>query len=299
MARILHLVDTSSAVYAGSINTHCFIPGDVVNTANGYKERIVPMGGVSQLFNIIYQYADKGTIVFCCDRSPTIKRGMFPTYKTTRTFNENVGLQKDIAEFVLEDCGFMLLAEEGYEADDLIYSCVEKFKNEYDHIYVHTGDSDLYLLVEPRVGILPTHSRAKTVTYENFEYTVKKNQVIKYNTLSFQKILDGDSSKAIPPLTRAQKDKLVSFFAKEIYQKNMGNKNAMRPLVEMVMPEILIQFDLMYPLDAPVPDELLAPSSLDRVKGWAHEIKHRKIIGKRMDLKDRIQTLFSSSLYME
>ena len=300
MARILHLVDTSSAVYAGSVNKHSFISGPVVRTANGYRERIIPTGGLSQLFNIVYQYMNTGTIVFCCDRPPTIKRGMFPGYKGNRHADENVNIQKSIVEYVLEDCGFTVLYQEGYEADDLIYSCVQKFKNEYDHIYIHTGDSDLYFLVDDNVGILPTHSRAKTVTRENYEYTVKTNKHIAYNTLSFQKVLDGDmSGKNLPPLPRPVQNKLVECFAMPSYQVRMGDKELMRQLVEFLVPEALTQFDLIYPLLADVPDELYAPSSNERVKGWAHAIRHRKIQGVKMDLSAEIEYLMNNSLYIE
>ena len=187
MGRILHLIDTSSAVYAGSVNTRSFIPGPIVDTGNGYKERIIPTGGLNQLFNIIYKHYNTGTIVFCCDRAPTIKRGIFPEYKTTRSFNEKVSIQKEICEYVLNDCGFIVLGEEGYEADDLVYSCVKKFKKQYDHIYVHTGDSDLYLLVDDNVSIEPTHSKAKTVNKANFSYAAKAGKTTPYNTISFQK----------------------------------------------------------------------------------------------------------------
>jgi 5'-3' exonuclease len=298
MARILHIVDVSSAVYAGSFNTHAFISGPIVNTVTGYRERIIPMGGVSQLFNIVYKQLDTGTIVFCCDRPPTVKRGMDQNYKTTRTKNERANLEKEIAEYVLNDCGFNVIAEEGYEADDLVYTCVKLFKNQYDHVYIYTGDSDLYMLIDESVSVLPTHSKAKTVTLENFEYTAKKNQIVKYNTLTFQKVLDGDPSKAVSPLSKQTQMELVKIFAKEPFQSYMGDRDFMRSLVEMKMPEILPQFDIIYPLDAPMPTEFTEGWDKDRIKGWAGLMRHKHIPGKQMNMEACIEELIEKSLYV-
>jgi hypothetical protein len=256
------------------------------------------MGGVSQLFNLVYKYLDTGTFVFCCDRAPTVKRGMDEMYKTSRNKNERVVTEKEIAEFVLADCGFTVLAEEGYEADDLIYTCVQKFKNQYDHVYVHTGDSDLYLLVCENVSILPTHSKAKTVTLENFQYTVKKDHNIKYNTITFQKVLDGDRSKDIHPLDVDLKCKAVDLFGEDFYRVRMGNKTFMRELVEQHIPAILPQFDLVYPLEAPVPEELVNGWDKTRIRGWAHKIKHKHIPWTNVDLETQINILLDKSLYI-
>jgi 5'-3' exonuclease len=298
MARTLHLVDVSSAVYAGSVNTHAYISGPVINTASGYRERVIPMGGVSQLFNIVYKHLGTGTFAFCCDRAPTVKRGMLEVYKTTRTRNERVAMEKEIAEFVLNDCGFNVLAEEGYEADDLICTCTKRFKNSYDHVYVYTGDSDLYHLVSQNVSIMPTHSKAKNVTLENFEYTVKKDKHVKYNTITFQKVLDGDPSKAVKPLNSKLKQTLVQMFGSEFFQHKMGDKEFMRATVEAALPEVLPQFDIIYPLDAPVPDELFDTWDKSKIHGWSAKIRHKYIPWKQIDLSEQINGLLEKSLYI-
>ena len=43
--KVLHVVDMSPCIYAGSFNRHSFIQGDIVNTGNGYRERNIPTGG--------------------------------------------------------------------------------------------------------------------------------------------------------------------------------------------------------------------------------------------------------------
>ena len=200
--KVLHVVDMSPCIYAGSFNRHSFIQGDIVNTGNGYRERNIPTGGASMLFNILGQYMGTGPIAFVADRNPTIKKDKYPDYKGSRTHPNNVSVGKDVAEYILKDCGFTIYAEDGYEADDVIFTIVRQNRMKYDHIYVHTADSDLYILVRDNVSILPTSSQAKTVTMDNYSYTCKKGKETPNNSVVFKNFLHGDPSKDLPPLPK-------------------------------------------------------------------------------------------------
>ena len=92
--KVLHVVDMSPCIYAGSFNRHSFIQGDIVNTGNGYRERNIPTGGASMLFNILGQYMGTGPIAFVADRNPTIKKDKYPDYKGSRTHPNNVSVGK-------------------------------------------------------------------------------------------------------------------------------------------------------------------------------------------------------------
>lgn len=256
MSRILRVFDLSSYGYAGNVNKRAFFEGPIVQLSTGYTQRIVPAGGISLLFNQLYQYVGNCDLVFCADRTPTIKKEMFPNYKISRSHPTDVGIQKEVMEFVLNACGLTVLAEEGYEADDLIYSVVQKFKRNYDNVYVHTADSDLFLLVDENVSIDKTHSRSKEVTIENYPYVVKKNKITPYNMLSFLKVLNGDPKDDIPPLDKYQAQQILDILDTDFYVPKMGNKEFIRATLESFAPWTLTQFDLVYPLDAPVPDEI-------------------------------------------
>ncbi|MDR1523219.1 MAG: hypothetical protein LBS29_04645 [Endomicrobium sp.] len=298
MPRVLHLVDVSSAIYAGAVNLHSFIQGDVVETEGGYREQIIPTGGTSLLFNSIYKYLKTGPMVFCCDRVPYVKRGMFPDYKITRTHKDKILVQKQVAEYILQDCGFDVLFEEGYEADDLISSCVDKFRDDFDHVYIHTADSDLYFLVKDNVSILPTHSRAKEVNIRNYEVVIKSNEFIPYNSILFYKMIKGDSTKSLSPLKGNQKDKILSLLNNNSYVKLMGDKDFMREIIGHIVPELLLRFDLTFPLQVSIPDELIDKSNVQRIKGWAYEVRNYKIPSQKMDLSEEVKALFESGLYI-
>ena len=255
MSRVLRVFDLSSYCHAGNVNKRAFFDGPIVELASGYTQRNVPAGGVSLLFNQLYYYVGECDMVFCADRNPTIKKGMYAGYKESRTHTRAIEIQKEVMERVLELCGFTVLYEEGYEADDFIYSVVTKYKDQYDHIYVHTGDSDLYFLVSDNVSIDKTHSRTKEVNMANYSYSFKKNQFTPYNMITFMKVLNGDSSDDIPPLPVEKAQPVLDMFDSDFYRVRMGDKKFMRASVEYAAPWMLPQFDLVYPLDTPVPED--------------------------------------------
>ena len=96
----LHVVDMSPAVYAGSFNRHSIIPGEINKTPEGYRERYIPTGGTSQLFNILAQYMSDGDFAFVADRRPTIKQELFPNYKGSRSHPDHISVAKDVAEYI-------------------------------------------------------------------------------------------------------------------------------------------------------------------------------------------------------
>lgn len=256
MSRILRVFDLSSYCHAGNVNKRAFFDGPIVELASGYTQRNVPAGGVSLLFNQLYYYMGECDMVFCADRNPTIKKGMYPQYKESRVHARDIEIQKEVMERVLALCGFTVLYEEGYEADDFIYSVVTKMKDQYDHVYIHTGDSDLYFLVSDNVSIAKTHSRTKEVTMENYSYMFKKGKFTPYNMITFMKVLNGDTSDDIPAMPVEKAQPLLDMFDSDFYRVRMGDKNFMRASVEFAAPWALPQFDLVYPLDTPVPEEL-------------------------------------------
>lgn len=104
-----------------------------------------------------------------------------------------------------------------YEADDLIFACVQNAKKNYPDlpIYVTTGDADLLPLVDDQVSVFfksrkYTYSVNKEdeklhyvqVTPENYQEVIEglssyKNLTVPYNTLLLAKLLRGDKSDNI------------------------------------------------------------------------------------------------------
>lgn len=299
MKTALHVVDISPCVYAGSFNKRSFIQGMIINTPTGYRERNIPTGGTSILFNIIGNYSSTGPIVFVADRNPTIKKDSCGDYKGNRTHPDNVSVEKEVAEYILSDCGFPIYARDGYEADDLIYTIVAQNKRKYDHIFVHTADSDLYLLVDDNVTILPTSSQAKLVTRDNYSYTCKKGKEIPYNSVVFRKFLEGDPSKNLEPLPKEERARLRSLFYTPARLPLLGNPRDIRILMHRTFPEYDERVNLFYPMYVDEVFEITQDFNYQRVKEWAYEIGNRVVHGTRGDLSAQIQEMLDRALYVE
>ena len=117
-------------------------------------------------------------------------------------------------ENILRQAGVSCFAKKNYEADDLIYACIQRAKEKYPDypIDIVTNDADLLPLVDDRVSVFLRSKKATwaessdlekahyvQVTPKNFQEVVEdlsayKGFTIPYNTLLLHKLLRGDSS---------------------------------------------------------------------------------------------------------
>ena len=279
--RVLNLFDIGSFVHAGAVNKSSFIDCLPIENADGYRAVTLQTGGLAQILNTLHDIDPNETCVFCADRRPTIKQGMYSEYKAQRKHDPNILKQKDIIEIVLADIGYTVLYEEGYEADDFIYSCVQKFKDDYDFIHVWTADSDLYFLVCDNVDICPSHSKAKKVTRENYEHTVMKGYIVPYNTLTYNKILGGDKSDNIPALSAAGIEALKPITSNSALSSKLADKNVLDCIAASAGEEVRKQIDLVYPLLVTTPDEFINRADRTRLRIWGGIIRAKKF--RRVD----------------
>lgn len=273
--KTLIVVDISSMIYAGVKKDYCKIKGKMVKTVNGYRANDVSCGGISYLFNLIHDNLGECDFVFCGDRTPTIKLNMYPQYKKNRNYTgdkENIERQKEIAELILEDCGFQVIARDGYEADDIIYSICKLYKSQYDKILVYVNDADLYIVVDDNVEIMPPAANGKHITRENYERVCFKNEITPYNTVTFGKFLYGCKSDNVNPLYPTSLARAISkdFYVPSNYEV-LADKARLRAYIEMMYPQALTQFDVIYPLDV---DVTVLPTewNVSRIKVWADKI---------------------------
>lgn len=300
MPKILHVFDVSPFIHAGHVNKYSKLE-QLVDTGSTWKTQVTPTGGVSFLFNTLYEVVGTGDCVFCCDRNPTIKKDMLPTYKSNRNHDRSKQVDKAAAEYILEKCGCSVLARAGYEADDIIYSIVKKFKEEYDHIYIYTGDSDLYFMVSDNVSIRPSSSKAKTVNMENYEKIAMKGG-IRYNCITTSKIIKGDTSDCIPALPKDKQETFINCLYKEEFFKYLGDKKFVRDWTEYLCPDITPQVDLVFPLDVEdIPDYFEKPNKQMIVNfGDAMNNKMFRGLGDpNFDVRPYVIEMQSRGLYIE
>ena len=137
---------------------------------------------------------------------PTFRHEAYEKYKIHRAKTpEELSSQIPYTKKVLESFGIPSYEMKGYEADDIIGSLTEKFKNlpaqaeEKDlKIIIVTGDLDTLQLVEGKEVVVYTMKRGLSDTMIYDEEAVKNRYGLKPNQLTDYRGLKGDPSDNIP-----------------------------------------------------------------------------------------------------
>lgn len=299
---ILRIYNVSDYVHAGAApktKTSFYKPptyyAGVRELPDGsYSASRLPTGGIAFMLNPIFEritaddYEDE-TLVFCVDDTPTIKRKMYAEvlkdemgYKATRAKKTlDVSIQRSAIKDILSLVSPNVLFAEGYEADDIIASLVKEYRNSYDHIYIHTRDTDLYCLVNDNVSIEPVGVQGKVVTKENF-YSVmadKHNYPLPFNGVLLEKLFYGDRSDNIPGIGDYYINKVKSYITKDKY-KYLVNLTAFKSWVSIATdnnPVVMGIVNLLLPLD--VPSEYLTlydePINLNRLCYLGNKVQNK------------------------
>lgn len=262
MCKDLYIYDASSIISAGG-RLRTQLKGPVVTTPQGFTRWSLDVGGITFLFTHIFQHINEEKI-FVFDSIPYHKLELCPTYKGNRDHSSEdkkvVYKQRDLCELILKDIGIATIRQEGYEADDIVYSYWYEHCKDYDHVYIVTGDSDYYFMVDKKTSILPATSRNKTVTLENYSEACSKSMYIPYNTLLLNKILFGEPGDNVPSvLTVSESNRLWNLYLKTMPVKEYFRE---RDVIESFLKTGTSegqQKDLLYMLDMIYPVLLASP----------------------------------------
>lgn len=139
------------------------------------------------------------TVTFDVAGGSKLRLEKFADYKATRVkADQELYNQIPLAHEVVNELGISLYEKQGYEADDVIGTVVEKLKKQPDlEIYIVTGDVDMYQLVNHTVkvyklrkGLSDTVVVGANEVHEQFGFGPER--IVDY------KALRGDASDNIP-----------------------------------------------------------------------------------------------------
>src|SRR5579875_406888 len=159
MADSLFLIDGNSLAYRAF-----FALPESIATSTGQPTNAI-FGFASMLVKILTDYGPKATVVVW-DRGHSGRRELYDGYKAQRAARPDLlAEQWPHLEPLVEAFGYLNLGVEGYEADDVIASIVERARSAEPpiEVMVVTGDRDAYQLVSDGVRIMTT-SRGITDT---------------------------------------------------------------------------------------------------------------------------------------
>jgi DNA polymerase I len=156
----LFLIDGNSLAYRAF-----FALPESIATSTGMPTNAI-FGFASMLVKILTDYGPKATVVVW-DAGDTGRREVYADYKAQRTTRPDLLKEQwPHLEPLVEAFGYRNLRVQGYEADDVIASIVEKARTADPRIpvMVVTGDRDAYQLVDDGVVKIMTTSRGITDT---------------------------------------------------------------------------------------------------------------------------------------
>ena len=190
----LFLIDGMALIFR---SYYAFIHNPLL-TSKGFPTSAI-YGFFTSILKILSEEKPDYISIALDSKKPTFRHEMFPAYKANRTkMPDDLGEQIPEIINMISKTGINLLINEGYEADDIIATVVDKLKKDSDlSIYIVTGDKDIMQLVNDRVFIYnPGNKFSGPIIYD------EKKVYEKWNVPP-EKICDllsimGDSSDNIP-----------------------------------------------------------------------------------------------------
>ncbi len=191
MAEKLLLIDGNSLVH------RAFHALPHLSTSSGQPTNAVY--GLAQMLLVLLQEQDPDDVVVAFDApGKTFRHEMYEQYKADRPPTpDELKAQWPYIHKLICALGLTEVEKEGYEADDLIGTLVEKAREEGLEVTVLSGDKDLLQLVQSNVEVLITARGIKeTKQYDSEafeeEYEIRPDQFVD------MKALTGDTSDNIP-----------------------------------------------------------------------------------------------------
>lgn len=127
-------------------------------------------------------------------RGITARHELFPEYKATRQEPpSDLSQQKQLIQDFAVKIGLLQIAQDGVEADDLMYSLAKELKQQNMNIILVTSDKDMYQMLDQQVKIFDSF---KDAIVDAQEFQNKKGFPVE--KLPFYFALLGDASDNIP-----------------------------------------------------------------------------------------------------
>lgn len=193
----LVIYDVSSVIYAGNSTKYGsdFVGGERVGND---RVKGLPVGGVRRLLQFaLLELSGQSSVVFVFD-SHTSKRSAYPEYKSQRTYNPEIAIQKEMAYEIAQRLGIPCMRVDGYEADDLVASIVEKEFDNFSAIKIVTGDTDLAAnITSMKVTIEGAASIYPCIDMNSYPNLIKSGDVVEYNAVLPYYLFMGKTSNCV------------------------------------------------------------------------------------------------------
>jgi DNA polymerase-1 len=173
------------------------LPAENFKTAGGLTTNAV-YGFTAMLISLLRDEAPTHVAAAFDVSRQTFRSDRYPEYKATRSATpDDFAGQIDVTKEVLAALGITVLAEPGFEADDLIATLATRAENEGFRVLVVTGDRDSLQLVSDDVTVLYPRKGVSELTRFTPEAVVEKYGLTPKQYPDFA-ALRGDPSDNLP-----------------------------------------------------------------------------------------------------
>lgn len=188
MRQTLYLIDGTALLYRSHF---AFIKNPLVNSRGEHTSAI--FGVVNSFLHFLELKRAENILISFDRKGPTFRHELSGDYKANRPpMPDELAAQIEPVRRFFQLIGLEEISLDGYEADDVLATLGESFKDSYDIVFV-TSDKDYSQLVEERVTIFDP---ARDISYDHegvfSKFGVHPEQFVDYLALT------GDASDNIP-----------------------------------------------------------------------------------------------------
>jgi len=294
----LVLIDSNALVHRAF---HA-IPG----LKNSKGEILNAVYGFSLIFlNMIKELKPTHIIATFDIKKETFRHKKLESYKAKRLkqpdelYNQIPKIKEVLAAFEVP-----ILEKEGYEADDIIATLVQKFKNQIDEIIIVTGDLDALSLASENVKIF-TMKQGLTKTEIYDQSRVFERYGFKPENLKEYKGLRGDASDNIPGVRgigeKTGKDLIAKYQNLETIYKNLDK---ISPRIKKLLNEQKEQaflsrevgeLDSNVPIKITLAEAIFEITNRQKIVDVFQEYEFKSLLSKIPQKEIKNHDLFSSS----
>lgn len=193
MNKRLVLIDGNSLMFRSYYATAN--SGMLMETSSGLYTNSL-YGFVNMTYNIFSE--EKYAFVAFDAGKQTFRHQDFVDYKATRrALPDELRVQIPYIKKYLDVLKVKRLEDLNYEADDLIASCANKFKNDFSEIKIITGDKDLLQLVDDKVTVYLTKKGISELEEYNKDNFYEKLGFYPHQVTDYKGMV-GDTSDNLP-----------------------------------------------------------------------------------------------------
>ena len=142
-----------------SIVNRAFYGIKLLTTKDGRYTNAI-YGFMNILLNLLKETEPDEVAIAFDLKAPPFRHKMYSGYKATRKgMPEELAQQMPVLKELLADLGFVMVAKEGYEADDILGTLSAAAAKRGDECFIATGDRDSLQLVSEQVTVLLAATR--------------------------------------------------------------------------------------------------------------------------------------------